>query len=170
MDLNQENKFPALLIAIPFHAWLILYYIKSKLIAVSFSPADTRMHLLKKCMHNTNIFVLFLKGNNIWTTVACKSFPETVKRGARHCRLTLVKVKGVRCPVSLVPLQSRPPILECYLSHDYTWDPLTSVPFLSLDQLLTPALYPSSFVLCPRLNTELPGEQKRSWGSYEKRK
>lgn len=55
-----------------------------------------------------------------------------------------------------------PPIVECYLSHDYTWDPLASVPFLSSDQLLTPALYPLSFVLCPRINCELPGEQKRN--------
>lgn len=61
----------------------------------------------------------------------------------------------------LAPFQSQPAILECYLSHDYTWDPLTSVPFLSLDQLLTPALYPPSFVLCPRINSELPGEQSQ---------
>lgn len=61
----------------------------------------------------------------------------------------------------LAPFQSQPPILECYLIHDYTWDPLTSVPFLSLDQLLTPALYPLSFVLCPRINSELLGEQSR---------
>lgn len=63
-----------------------------------------------------------------------------------------------------------PPIVECYLSHDYTWDPLASVPFLSSDQLLTPALYPLSFVLCPRINCELPGEQKRNWGSCGKKK
>ena len=63
-----------------------------------------------------------------------------------------------------------PPIVECYLSHDYTWDPLASVPFLSSDQLLTPALYPLSFVLCPRINCELPGEHKRNWGSCEKKK
>lgn len=61
----------------------------------------------------------------------------------------------------LLFFQSQPAILECYLSHDYTWDPLTSVPFLSLDQLLTPALYPPSFVLCPRINSELPGEQSQ---------
>lgn len=150
-------------------AWLILYCIKSKLIAVSFSPADTRTHLLKNTWIQISLS-FFLKEivSEQWWHV--RVFLKQFKRGARHCRLTLVKVKGVRCPVSLVPLQSRPPILECYLSHDYTWDPLTSVPFLSLDQLLTPALYPSSFVLCPRLNSELPGEQKRSWGSYEKRK
>lgn len=40
------------------------------------------------------------------------------------------------------PFSLPPPILECYLSHDYTWDPLASVPFLSSDQLLTPALHP----------------------------
>lgn len=58
------------------------------------------------------------------------------------------------------PLNHYPPILECYLSHDYTWDPLASVPFLSLDQLLTLAPYPLSFVLYPHINSELPGEQK----------
>ena len=70
---------------------------------------------------------------------------------------------------SLPRSNHNPPIAECYLSHDYTWDPLASVPFLSSDQLLTPALYPLSFVLCPRINCELPGEQKRNWGSCEKK-
>lgn len=32
------------------------------------------------------------------------------------------------------------------------------MPFLSLDQLLTAALHTVSFVLCPRVNSELPGE------------
>lgn len=68
------------------------------------------------------------------------------------------------------PPQSQLPILECYLSHDYTWDPLASVPFLSLDQLLTPALYPLSFVLCPRINSELPAEQKRELRQLWKKK
>lgn len=130
-----------------------------------------------------------------WRVRVRPKLPETDERGARHCCLTLVKVKGFRCPLFmllllsgtmhttgnlshrtqapmmhhassfflllLAPFQSQPAILECYLSHDYTWDPLTSVPFLSLDQLLTPALYPPSFVLCPRINSELPGEQSQ---------
>lgn len=90
--------------------------------------------------------------------------------------------KGVRRPVSLLfllsgtqaacharrqlpcctppnppPLLPLPPSisLECYLSHDYTWDPLAS---LSLNQLLTPSPYPADFVFCPHINAEQSAE------------
>lgn len=104
--------------------------------------------------------------------------------------LTLVKVRGVRCPVSLLFLLSAsmhttgslshsfyalpttapalpsssssffffapcPPQSQPLLSRSATWvmptpgTPLASVPFLSLDQLLTPASSPHVFCSLP---------------------
>lgn len=80
-------------------------------------------------------------------------------------------------PPNPPPLLPLPPSisLECYLSHDYTWDPLAS---LSLNQLLTPSPYPADFVFCPHINAEQSAEQKkqmrenrsRSWKAAKKRK
>lgn len=97
----------------------------------------------------------------------------TLSRNSQEVNATIVLLWW-RSKESAVPSLS-PPSNHDHLSQRSTWvmttpgTPLTPVP-LSLDQLPTPALHPSSFVLCPRLNSELPGEQKRSWGSYEKKK
>lgn len=69
------------------------------------------------------------------------------------------------------PPQSQLPLSECYLSHDYTWDHLASVPFLSLDQLQTLAPYPPCLLFSAHILTlNCLENRKRVEAASKKRK